>query len=138
MKSLSIQKSQKRTKINYPKSRIKNNFGYGIVMIAVGFFAVYINSTSVFSYLWILMGALQLGTSMYQKKHQYLTIDENKLIKHSLIPKTIELSEIKKVRKFVNSYKIETSDRTLRIEKNLIENDSLYRLNKILDNLNLS
>ena len=134
----SIQKNFGRTKICYPKSRLQNQLGYGIVMIGVGFFAVYINSTSIFSYLWILLGALQTITSLYQKKHQYITIENDTLIKHSLIPKTIELSKIKRVRKCLNSYKLEAEDKTIRIEKNLIENDSLYRLNHLLDNLNLS
>lgn len=134
----SIQKNFRRTKICYPKSRLQNQFGYGIIMIGVGFFAVYINSSSIFSYLWILLGALQTGTSMYQKKHQYITIENDRLIKHSLIPKSIELSKIRKVRKYVNSYKIEGEDKSIRIEKKMIEDDSLYRLNHFLENLQLS
>ena len=134
----SIQKSFRRTKICYPKSRLQNQIGYGIIMIGVGLFAVYINSSSIFSYLWVLLGALQTGTSLYQKKHQYITIENDKLIRHSLIPKSIELSSIKKVRRYVNSYKLEAENKSLRIEKNMIEEDSLYRLDHFLDNLNLS
>lgn len=133
-----IQKNFERTKICYSKSRLQNQFGYGIVMIGVGLFAVYINSASIFSYLWILLGALQTGTSFYQKKHQYITIENDKLIKHSLIPKSIELSSIKKVRRYVNSYKIEAENKSLRIEKNMIEEDSLYRLDHFLENITLS
>lgn len=134
----SINKNFGKTKICYPKSRLQNQLGYGLIMIGVGVFAVYINSNSIFSYLWILIGILQMGTSVYQKRHQYLTIENGKLIKHSLFPKSIAFSEIKRVRKCVNSYKIETDSKSMRIEKNFIEKESLYRLNHILDNLNLS
>lgn len=122
-------------KVRYPKSRIQNNFIYGLLMVAVGLFAVYINSSSIFSYLWIFIGMLQTGTAFYQKRNQYLTIGKDKLIKHSLIPKTVQISEIKRVRKFVDSYRIETGDRSLRIEKSFIEEDSIPELNRFFETL---
>ena len=122
-------------KVRYPKSRIQNNFIYGLVMVAVGFFAVYINSSSIFSYLWILIGLLQTGTAYYQKSRQYLTIEDDKLIKHSIIPQTIQISEIKRVRKFVNSYRIETGNGCIRIEKSFIEEESIKDLNRFFDTL---
>ena len=122
-------------KVRYPKSRIQNNFIYGLVMVAVGFFAVYINSSSIFSYLWILIGLLQTGTAYYQKSRQYLTIEDDKLIKHSIIPQTVQISEIKRVRKFVNSYRIETGNGCIRIEKSFIEEESIKDLNRFFDTL---
>jgi hypothetical protein len=125
-------------KVKYPKSRIQNNFIYGLLMVGVGIFAVYINSSSIFSYLWIFVGILQTGTAFYQKKHQYLTIRQDKLIKHSIIPKSVEISEIKRVRKFVNSYRIETTNGSLLIEKSFVEEESLQELNHFLENLSPS
>lgn len=122
-------------KVRYPKSRIKNNFIYGILMVGVGIFAVYINSSSIFSFLWIFIGLLQMGTAYYQKKKQYLTIEENRLVKHSLIPKSIKISEIRTVRKFVDSYRIETCNRTMLIEKSFIEEDSMEELNHFIETL---
>jgi len=124
-------------KIKYIESRIKNNLGYGLLMIAVGLFAVYNDSSSLFSYLWIFLGGLQTGTALYEKKNQYLTIENDKITKHSIFPKTIDTSEIQKVGKFVNSYKIETRNRTLIIDKGIIENESLFKLEDYLSNLNL-
>lgn len=133
--TVSAKKNLGCLKIKYPKGRLQNNIGYGIVMIGVGLFAVYINSSSIFSYLWIVVGFLQLGTSLYQKKNQYITIEEDRLIKHSLIPKTIEVSKIQRIRKFVNSYRIETAEGSIRIEKDFIEEESLQDLQKFLDRL---
>lgn len=135
--TVSIQKNSEVTKIRYPKSRIQNNLGYGIIMIGVGLFAIYINSSSIFSYLWVFIGIIQLCTSLYQRKHQYLTIEQDKIVKHSLIPKSIALSEIKRIRKYVNSYKIESQNTSIRIEKDFIESDSLYKLNHFFDSLDL-
>lgn len=104
-------------------------------MVGVGLFAVYINSSSIFSYLWVFIGMLQTGTAFYQKKHQYLTICEDRLIKHSFIPKSVEISEIKSVKKFVDSYRIETGNRSMLIEKSFIEKDSLQELNHFLESL---
>lgn len=122
-------------KIKYCRSVIRNNFGYGFTMIVLGIFAVYINSSSVFSYLWIVLGILQAASSYYRQKYQYLTIREDRIIRHSLIPKSISLSEIKRVKKYVNSYKIETRDQSMRIEKDFIEAESLDKLNLYLEKL---
>lgn len=122
-------------KINYCKSVIRNNYGYGLTMIVLGFFAVYINSESVFSYLWILLGILQAGTSYYRQKYQYLTVNNEKLIRHTLIPKSISVSEIRRVRKFMDSYKIETPNGSMRIEKKFIDRESLQKLNFFLENI---
>ena len=120
-------------KIRYCNSVIRNNYGYGLTMIGLGIFAVYINSSSVFSYLWIFLGILQAGTSYYRQRYQYLTIKEDKLIRHTIIPKSIALSDIRRVKKFMDSYKIETHNQSLRIEKNFIEKESLHKLNLFLE-----
>ncbi|GGW95501.1 hypothetical protein GCM10008086_25730 [Salegentibacter mishustinae] len=71
------------------------------------------------------------------KKHQYLTIDNNTLTKHFPIPKKININEIKKVRKFKNSYKVETNKGRITIFKDLVEKDSLRNLDHFFNGLNL-
>ncbi|WP_029034850.1 hypothetical protein [Salinimicrobium terrae] len=123
-------------KIKYCRSVIRNNFGYGFVMIVLGIFAVSINSSSVFSYLWIALGILQSASSYYRQKYQYLTIQDDKIIKHNLISKSISLSEIKRVKKYGNSYKIEARDQSMLIEKDFIESESLTKLNLFFEKFN--
>ena len=120
--------------IKYAERLIKNNIGYGILMTGLGLFLIFMSETrSVFHFVWLLFGALQIGTAWYYKKFPYLSIENNQLTRHSIFPKTIEVDEIRKVRKFVNSYKIETSEKTLTINKNVIEPESLYRLTDYLN-----
>ena len=124
-------------KIKYENNRLKFNLVYGSFMIIVGIIAIFHNSSSFFNYCWIIIGLLQVGTYFYDKKYQYLTIKNNTLIKHFLIPQKIKINEIKKVRKVKNTYKVETDKKTIRISKNLIEVDSLKELELFFDNLNL-
>lgn len=124
-------------KIKYDDSRLKGNLVYGSCTIVIGIFAVSTNPTSIFSYAWIVVGLLQAGSYFYDKKYQYLTIENNTLTKNFLIPQKININEIKKVRKFKNSYKVETDKRTIRILKNIIEENSLKRLDHFFNSLNL-
>lgn len=128
-------------KIKYTERRIKHNLGYGILMtglgLVMGVLAIRDNDSFWISLMWLLFGLVQIGTALYEKKNQYLTIDKNKITKHSLFPKTIEIHDIQKVWNFVNSYKIETSKKTIIIDKNVIQEESLYKLADYLNGLKL-
>ena len=106
-------------------------------MFLMGIFTIYEDSFSIYSYLWFTLGALYLLTTYYERKNQYITIENNKLIKHSIFKKTIDVNDIKKIRKYVSSYKIETSDKTLKINKDIIEAESLYKLEDYFKKLNI-
>jgi len=124
--------------ISYSEKHIKFTMVYGILMILIGLLAIYEDGSSIYSYLWLVLGLLQTGTTLYQKKYQYLTIDNTRITRHSLKSKSIQISDIKKVRRFRNSYKIETLESTLNINKNLIETESLYKLDDFFKELKLS
>ena len=124
-------------KIKYEEGRLKSNLVYGSFMIIIGIFAVFNNSSSLFNYAWIAIGLLQAGTYFYDKRYQYLTIENNYLTKHFPIPQTIHLSEIQKVRKFKNSYRVETDRKKMTISKNLIEENSLDKLDQFFKTLDL-
>lgn len=125
-------------KIKYIKSRIKYNLGFGFLMICVGLFALYEDHLSALGYIWVFFGALQAGTALYAKKNQYLTINNEKLTKHSIIPKSVEINKIRKVRRFANSYKIETPEKTITIDKGIIENESLFKLEDYFNKLKIN
>ena len=128
-------------KIKYEARTLKYKLIYGLIMIIFGTIMIIMglveDKFKWTSVGWVVMGILQTGMTLYEKKNQYLTIKGNKLTRHSIIPRTIEIDKIKKVRKFVNSYKIETSDKILTIDKGVIENESLYQLTDYLNTLKL-
>lgn len=125
-------------KIKYKEKILKFNLFYGMLMIVIGILWVANDSSSFKNYLWIIVGALQTGSYFYDKKFQYLSIENNKLTRHFLIPRSIEIEKIKKIWRFRNSYKIETDKKSLRISKNLIEEDSLFQLDQFFETLNLN
>ena len=106
-------------------------------MIGIGLTTFFWSDTLTIRYFWTFFGIIQVATAWYFKNTPYLTIEDNKLTKHAPFPKLIEIDEIRKVRKFVNSYKIETSDKTLTIDKNVMEPESLSRLTDYLNALEL-
>lgn len=106
-------------------------------MIAIWLFVILYDSSSFVHYLWLLVGGLQTGTAIYERKKQYLTIENGRITKHSIFSKTIDVDKIQKIRKFVGSYKIETEARTLKINKGIIEDESLYKLEDYLNSLEI-
>lgn len=106
-------------------------------MFVAGICMLFQDTKPFISFLWIAIGALQFGFALYERKYQYITIENGLLTKHSIFKKQIELGKIQKVRRFKNSYKIETADKTLTINKNLIEAESMYRLDDFFKSLNI-
>ena len=106
-------------------------------MIGFGLTTLFWSDTLTIRFFWIFFGILQVATAWYFKNNPYLTIQDTKLTKHAPLCRSIEIDEIRKVRKFVNSYKIETSDKTLTIDKNVMEPESLSRLTDYLNALEL-
>lgn len=123
--------------IKFSKRRIKNNLFSGLIFLGIGLTIFIWKDTGALRYLWILFGALQLFSAWYNKNNPYISIRENILTKHSLFPTSIHIDEITKVWKLVNSYKIETSDKTLTIEKDVIEPEYLNLLADYLNGLEI-
>ncbi len=124
-------------KIKYESKRLKFNLWYGCLMIVIGIFGVINDAGSFLGYIWLFFGSLLVATYFYDKKYQYLTIEDGFLKKHFPITRSIKIDEIKKIRKYVNSYKVETENKSMRISKGLIETNSLIQLEQYFQSLNL-
>lgn len=124
-------------KINYSEKRIRDNFIHGLLMVAIGLTVFIWSGKATIGYFWIFFGVLQLATAWFFRNNPYISIEDNKLTKNTLFRKTIDIDDIRKVWKYVNSYKIETSDQTLTIDKNTIETASLYLLSDFLNELEI-
>ena len=125
-------------KINFIKKRITHNLFLGGFMLLAGIVMWIKADRILISSLWIVIGTLQFGFALYERKHQYITIENGLITKHSIFKKEIEIDKIEKVRRFKSSYKIETADKTVTINKNLIEAESMYRLDDFFKSLNIN
>ncbi|MDZ4127680.1 MAG: hypothetical protein U1E02_26455 [Hydrogenophaga sp.] len=124
-------------KIRFKKKRLKYYLIFGILWLVLGTTAVIFNPENFFNYGYLLMGILYAGTYLFENKKQYLTIENGIISKNHLIPKKINLNEIKRIKKFAGDYILKTDSTELRINTELIEENSLAELNTVLEKLNL-
>ncbi|SDS40012.1 hypothetical protein SAMN04487764_2131 [Gillisia sp. Hel1_33_143] len=124
--------------IRYSQKRINFNLGYGILMIIIGLFGFFKSGVSFFNFGSVILGLLQLGVALYERKNQYITITDTKFIKHSIFPKSVKIDHINNIKIFANSFKVESVNSSITINKILVETHSLYRLHDYLSTLKLS
>ena len=124
-------------KIRFTNKRLKSYLIVGILWLVLGTIAVIFDSSNVFNYGYLIMGILYLGTYLFENNKQYLTIENGIISKNHLIPKKINLNEIKRIKKFAGEYILKTDSAELKINTELIEKNSLVELNTVLENLNL-
>ena len=124
-------------KIRFTKKRLKHYLIFGIIWLVLGITAVIFNSDNVFNYGYLIIGILYFGTYLFENNKQYLTIENGIISKNHLIPQKINLNEIKQIKKFAGDYILKTDSTELRINTELIEENSLAELNNVLEKLNL-
>jgi hypothetical protein len=124
-------------KIRFTKKRLKHYLIFGILWLVLGTTAVIFNSDNIFNYGYLIIGILYFGTYLFENNKHYLTIENGTISKNHLIPKKINLNEIKRIKKFAGDYILKTDSTELRINTELIEKNSLAELNTVLENLNL-
>ena len=126
-----------KMKIRFTKKRLKHYLIFGILWLVFGITAVIFDSENVFNYVHLIIGILYFGTYLFENNKQYLIIENGIISKNHLIPKKINLNEIRRINKFAGDYILETDSTELRINTELIEEKSLEELHTLLDNLNL-
>ncbi|PKD20209.1 hypothetical protein APR41_14600 [Salegentibacter salinarum] len=123
--------------IYYKKKRLKYQLISGLAILVFGISILILDtSTGIYS-IWILFGLLQIGTWFYQRKYQYLYIDEESLTKNALSPSSIKFSELKAIWKYKNSFTLETNTTKIKIDKDLMEDESLYKLTDFINQIEL-
>ena len=126
-----------KMKIRFKKKRLKLSLIFEILFFILGTIAVISDSNNIFNYGYLIIGILYIGTYFFENNKQYLTIENGIISKNHLIPKKINLNEIKQIKKFAGDYILKTDSTELRINTELIEEKSLAELKTVLENLNL-
>jgi hypothetical protein len=124
-------------KILFKKKRLKKNLIFGILWLVLGTIAVIYNSDNLFNFGYLFIGILYVGTYLFENEKHYLTIENGMISQNHLIPKKMNLNDIKRIKKFDGDYILETDLTELRIKTELIEENSLVELNNVLENLNI-
>jgi hypothetical protein len=122
-------------KIHYTKRRLRHSLVFGIIWIILGTAATIFNTKNIFNYGYLLIGVVYLGTHLFEKTKQYLTIEDGILTKNQLTPKKIDLNEIRQIKYFAGDYILKNESSELTINTELIEKESLEKLKVVLETL---
>ncbi|APU10245.1 hypothetical protein QYR09_08085 [Cellulophaga lytica] len=125
-------------KIRYKKRHLNINLILGIIWL-VWFFVFDFNKEEMnrTDYGWLVISIAYLSIYFYQKQNKYLTI-ENGIIKiNSPFGRKLNLTEIKRIKKFAGDYIIKTDKKELTINTQIIDPNSLAELNAELEKLNV-
>lgn len=88
-------------------------------------------------YGYIIFAILYLILYVYQKQNKYLTIENGILKINGSFGKKINLTEIKRIKKFAGDYILKTDKKELTINTQIIDPNSLVELNTELEKLNV-
>ncbi len=127
-------------KIKLKKSRLYTNLVFACIWITLGLLNVigndYLKWTD-FGYLFI--GALYLIHYLFDLTNQYLIIKDETIKMNTLygFNKKIGLKEIKRMKLFPGEYTLKSENKEFKINTNLIAEESLLNLNKVLKELNI-
>nr|WP_319397712.1 hypothetical protein [uncultured Carboxylicivirga sp.] len=128
-------------KIKFKKGRLLPNLFLGLLWIILGVYNLVGREIYQWSdFLYLVAGSLYVVHFLNDIINQYLTIDDNVLRKNRLygFKSKINLDEVYKITQNAGMYTLKTSKKELKINITFIDRKSLERLNKRLEQLNLS
>ena len=125
-------------KIGYKKRHLNINLILGIIWL-VWFFVFEFNKEEMnwTDYGWLVISIAYLSIYFYQKKYKYVSIENGILTVNGPIGKKLNLTEIKRIKKFAGDYILKTDKKELTINTQIIDPNSLAELNAVLGKLNV-
>ncbi len=106
----------------------------GSIWIALGLFGLFSELKFWVFIMYFVLGALYIIIPLRSKI--YITIDNGKLRKHGLFPKSIPLNEVERIRYFAGDYTLYAPGKKLTIDTFPIEDDAKIKLETVLKSLN--
>ena len=125
-------------KIQYKKRQLDFNLIFGIIWLI--FFLLQLlfdDGLNWTDYGWIFISLAYSGIYFYQKKYKYVTINNGFLTVNGPFGKTINLMDIKRIKKFAGDYILKTDKEELIINTQVMDPNSLSELNKELEKLHV-
>ena len=125
-------------RIRYKKKQVNINLILGLIWLANGIVQTGFNENAGwYDYFWFLLSGFYLIMYFYQKKEQYLTI-ENGIIKQNWpFGKKLNLNEITRIKYFAGEYTLKSELQKMKINVDAIDEESLSELKTELKKLNV-
>jgi len=125
-------------KIGYKKKHLNVNLIIGLFWLIWFFVRVFEkNEPNWTDYGWIVISLMYLGLYFYQKNYKYLTIENGIINVNGPFGKKLNMTEIKRIKKFAGDYILKTDKKELTINTQIIDPNSLAELNAELEKLNV-
>lgn len=86
---------------------------------------------------WLILGLSNMGQYLYKKQKGYVSISNDSIRINNLWSKGIMLSEVVQLKKFAGDYTLKTAEKEITINSQIIDPESLQKLNTVLEDLNL-
>lgn len=139
---------QKMKKIKYTKKRLESHLIMGAFYVIIGLVFIsisYIVANKLIvpvlltlGYAQVLAGVFSFVAYLFEKQRKYLTLKDGKLIKNTLIPRKIELTEAKFIKEIKGELRLLTRKSEFTINTYLIEPDCLEELKKEIKSYDVS
>ena len=128
-------------KIRFKKKKVRRNLLLGAFLVLLGILGALLDDEGADwpDYGFMTIGILYIAHYVYDIKRQYLILENGSIRKNRLYGSgmPVKLDEIISIKKFSGEYKLETKHKVLAIDTDLIQKDSLDKLNDTLAQLDL-
>ena len=120
------------TIINYNQNHLRIPLIVGLSMIILYIIGILFYGIQNYLNLFVMAGAISFGTYFHRKRNPYILIDKNKVKVNYVIPEHFYLTEIVSANFLNSEYTIKTKSKTIKINSNIIEKNSLTVLRTII------
>jgi len=127
-------------KIRYKKRKLRINLVLGLFWLIFAIIQLFIldyESKSWVKYGWLGISLMYIIMYFYEYFNQYLTIENGIIKMNSPFGKKMNLAGIIRIKKFAGDYILKTDKAELTINTQIIDPNSLAKLNTELDKLNV-
>ena len=125
-------------KIPHNKKHLNINLIAGLFWLSYFIIGLFIEEgIHWFDYGWLLISLTNFANYFYKKKYKYVTIENGEIKVNGPLGKKLNLTDIKRIKKFAGDYIIKTDKKELTINTQVIEPNLLAELNRVVEKLNI-
>ena len=122
--------------VKYKASKVQMELILGILWLIMTIANWFVNNSLLLSVIFSLTTILYLGQYFHNKKHQYLSIENNIVTRHLFPKKRFDLNHLIRINRNRNGIKlISESQDDLKITTSIIDEESLKYLNSFLEKI---
>ena len=123
-------------KISYSKKRLYINLILGILWTGIGLSYFFENDKIKWNvYATLILGIIYIGIFLFEYTQKYIEITKEKIKVYSIPNEEVELKEITEVKCYADNYTFKTPNKSLKINKSIINKNQLIEFENFFNNL---